>query len=452
MSGLFGALIASANALRVFDNALATTQNNINNASTPGFAKQRLVPLPAPFVPDQGLPGGVTAGQVQSLRSEYAEQSVRQEEHLSGRYGQTAGDLARIESLFDVTGESGIPAALSALFQGFSAWSVAPNDTGPRREVIDRATEVAARFAETATSLGSASTVIDQQVRDAVSVINSLASSIRDLNVQLQNDFRARSDPSLDARLHATLESLAEYTDFNVLRQSDGTVTVLMGGQVPLVIGDRQFTIEPEFSAGETRILDSNRKDVTAQATTGRLGAMLEMKNTTIPSYLSELNRLAKGLADDVNAMLADGLDVNGDSGAPLFTYDNSDNAAITLRVTAITPDQLAAASTGAPLGNTNALGLAALADAPQLDGLTYTAFYGRLAAQVGRALETARNGQETHQELLFQSRAIRDEISKVSLDEEAALLIEFQRAYQATAQVIVVLNELTQTTIDMMR
>ncbi len=283
MSGLFGALIASANALRVFDNALSTTQNNINNASTPGFAKQRLAPLPAPFIPEHGLPGGIMPGQIQSLRSEYAEQSVRQEEHLSGLFQQTASDLSRIESLFDITGQTGIPGALNKLFQSFSAWSVAPNDTGPRREVIDRATETAARFAETATYLGSASTVLDQQVRDATGVINSLASSIRDLNVQLQRDFRARSDPSLDARLHATLENLAEYTDFTALRQPDGTMTVLMGGQVPLVIGDRQYLIEPEFSGDETRILDANGKDVTAQSSTGRLGAMLEIKNTTVP-------------------------------------------------------------------------------------------------------------------------------------------------------------------------
>ncbi len=452
MPGLFGALIASANALRVFDQALSTTQNNINNASTPGFAKQRMTPLPAAFIPEHGLPGGILPGQLQSLRSEYAEQSVRQEEHLTGRFQQTAADLSRIERLFDITGQSGIPGALNRLFQSFSAWSLAPNDTGPRREVIDRAAETAARFAETATYLGSASTVLDQQVRDATGTINSLASSIRDLNVQLQRDFRARSDPSLDARLHATLENLAEYTDFTALRQPDGTITVLMGGQVPLVIGDRQYEIEPGFSGGQAQILDANGKDVTAQAVTGRLGAMLEMKNTTLPSYLSELNRLAKGLADDVNAMLAAGWDSNGNPGAPLFAYNDAADAAITLRVTAITPDQLAGAAPGVPAGNTNALNLAALANGPQLDGLTYTAFYGRLATRIGQALEAARTDQETHEQLLFQSRAIRDEISGVSLDEEAARLIEFQRAYEATARIISILNELTQTTIDIMR
>ncbi|MGE5569394.1 MAG: flagellar hook-associated protein FlgK [Rhodospirillales bacterium] len=452
MSGLFGALRASANSLHLLEYSLSATQNNVNNASTPGFAKQRLLPVPAPFVPEQGLPGGIMPGQVESLRNEYAERSVRQETHLWARFDQFSNDLSRIERLFDISGETGIPGALSKLFQSFSAWSLAPNDIGPRREVIDRATEAAARFAETAASLNSTSTILDQQVRDAVEAINNLASSIRDLNLQLQRDYHARSDPSLDARLHATLENLAEYTDYTALFQPDGTVTILMGGQVPLVIGGRQYRIEPEFTGAETRILDADGKDVTAQAVTGRLGAMLELKNTILPSYMSELNRLASSLADDVNAMLAAGLDTNGNPGAPLFTYNSADDAASTLRVTGITPEQLAAAAPGAPLGNSNALALAGLATAAKLDGLSYTAFYGRIATTIGQALHGSRSNRDTHEQLLLQSRSIRDEISAVSLDEEAARLIEFQRAYEATARVIVILNELTQTTIDMMR
>ncbi|HOK44699.1 MAG TPA: flagellar hook-associated protein FlgK [Bryobacteraceae bacterium] len=452
MSGLFGALRASANSLHILEYSLATVQNNVLNASTPGYAKQRLLPLPAPFVPEQGLPGGIVPGQVQSLRSEYAERSVRQETHLWAHFDQFSKDLAKIERLFDISGQSGIPGALNKLFQSFSAWSLAPNDLVPRREVIDRATEAAAQFAETAASLNTTSTVLDQQIREAVETINNLASSIRDLNVQMQRDHHARSDPSLDARLHATLENLAEYTDFTALFQPDGTVTILMGGQVPLVIGVRQYRIEPEFAGSETRILDSDGKDVTAQAATGRLGAMLELKNTVLPSYMSELNRLAASLADDVNAMLAAGLDTNGNPGAPLFAYDSADEAASTLRVTNITPDQLAAAAPDAPLGNANALALAGLATAPRLDGLSYTAYYGRLAATIGQVLHGSRSNRDTHEQLLLQSRSIRDEISAVSLDEEAARLIELQRAYEATARVIVILNELTQTTIDMMR
>jgi len=57
-----------------------------------------------------------------------------------------------------------------------------------------------------------------------------------------------------------------------------------------------------------------------------------------------------------------------------------------------------------------------------------------------------------TSEQLLLQARAMRDEVSGVSLDEEAVHLIEFQRAYQASARLITVLNELTEITINLLR
>jgi len=46
----------------------------------------------------------------------------------------------------------------------------------------------------------------------------------------------------------------------------------------------------------------------------------------------------------------------------------------------------------------------------------------------------------------------MREEISGVSLDEEAAQMIEYQRAYQAAAQLVSVLNDLTDTLLSMLR
>lgn len=452
MPGLFGALIASANSLRVFENSISTSQNNVNNASTPGFAKQRSFPVPSAFVPEQGLSGGVQPGAVESFRSRYAEQSVRQAQQLYSRYSQQAADLSRIEQYFDVSGESGVPKAISDLFQSVSAWSLTPNDISPRQQVIDRAEQLAARFNETASYLGNEATTVTEQVRDAMLAINNLAGTIRDINLQLQRDFDAQSDPSLDARLHSSLEELANYVDFTVLRQANGTVSVLMGGETPLVLGERQYEIQADYSGGTITILDHNAQDVTHQAGGGKLGALLEMKNETIPSYLSQLNALAAGIADTVNATLAAGVDMNGVAGAALFTYNLADDAASTLAITAITPQELAAASPAQPGSNQNALDLAALTNSPQVDGLSYTAYYGRLTAAVGQDLRSARENTKTHEQLLFQAQSVRDDISKVSLDEEAARLIEFQRAYQASAQMISILNDLTGVAIDMVR
>jgi len=450
--GLFSSLVSSMSALRVFEDALSVTQNNVSNASTPGYAKQRLAFEAMPFQPAAGLPGGVWAAGLESARDEYAERAVQQQQEDLGKSEQLAAELARLEGFFDATGEAGIPGALNKLYQAFSAWSVAPNDAVARQVVIERAGDVAARFVETASNLGSASWALDRQIRNTVDTVNHLAGVLRDLNVQIRQDARMSSDAAVDAKIHTTLEELAQYVDFTVVKQADGSLTVLLGGQTPLVIADRQFQIQGDFSSSQTALQDVNGNDITSQVQRGRLSGMLEMRNSVIPSFMSDLNRLAAGVADRVNAILAAGVDANNQPGAALFTYDPAVGAASTLAVTSISPSQLAAALPDAPGGNGNTLTLMGLADSAEIDGSSFMEFYGTVARRLGRTLESAREDQKTNEQLLLQAQFLRSQASAVSLDEEATRLIQFQRSYQALARMVTALNELTQETINLVQ
>src|SRR6185437_13074414 len=109
-------------------------------------------------------------------------------------------------------------------------------------------------------------------------------------------------------------------------------------------------------------------------------------------------------------------------------------------------------ARTAAPGGGGNAQDVAALAKLPLLDGAPFTAFYGGLAGRVGQRKAAAGRDRQLHEQLLAQAQAVREETSGVSLDMEATRLVQFQRAYQAAAQLLTVLNQLTGTLIDMLR
>jgi flagellar hook-associated protein 1 FlgK len=163
------------------------------------------------------------------------------------------------------------------------------------------------------------------------------------------------------------------------------------------------------------------------------------------------MDQLASGFAQAVNGVLANGVDANGKAGAALFSF-NAAHPAQTIGVTAITPDQLAAASASAPGGNGNALALAALANnSSELNGMNFTGYYGQLASQAGEAIQNATNAQQTGSDLLAQARTLRNNISGVSLDAQATNLIELQQGYDANAKLVTVLDGLTQTTIDML-
>jgi len=95
---------------------------------------------------------------------------------------------------------------------------------------------------------------------------------------------------------------------------------------------------------------------------------------------------------------------------------------------------------------------LASPADpADEINGVSYSQFYGNLAGRVGSQLNDATNQSQVQQSLVAQAESLRQQTSGVSLDEEATILVEFQRAYQATSKFITVLDQLTQTTIDML-
>ncbi len=67
----------------------------------------------------------------------------------------------------------------------------------------------------------------------------------------------------------------------------------------------------------------------------------------------------------------------------------------------------------------------------------------------MGRDISNARDDSSTDQQLLTQAQTLRSQLSGVSLDHEATNLIALQRAYQATAKMLTILNDLTQTVIN---
>ncbi|HEX5430712.1 MAG TPA: flagellar hook-associated protein FlgK [Bryobacteraceae bacterium] len=451
MGSLLTSLLNSSNALSVYNRVFNVVQNNITNANTPGYAKQDQLLIAMPFNPAEGITGGVMAGPTLSARSEYIEQDVRNQQNLLGDAQQRAADLGQVQPLFGLGASGGAANAMNDFFNGFSQLSVNPNDEVARQSVIDSANQVAQSFNETATGITQVSRNIDSQTRDAIAQLNQLTSQIASLNTQYRSNSAASQDAGLDAQMHAALENLSQLVNFSLIKTGDGAINVYLGGQTPLVIGGDSFQISADFSTPETIIRDSRSDAITSQIAGGSLGAMLQEKNQTLPGYLAQLNKIAQTFADQVNAHLLLGVDKNG--AAPtmdLFSYNQPGDAAFSLKVTGITPDQITAALPSAPGGNGNAIAISQLATAPLVDGFTFTEAYGNLGSQVGRDVAAANGDRSQAQDLVTQAQQQRSQQSGVSLNEEAAKLLQFQQAYQAAGKMVTVLNELSQTLMNL--
>jgi flagellar hook-associated protein 1 len=452
MGGILSTLKSSAAALSVYQQEFNTIQNNITNANTPGYADQNLALVAQSFDPDGGAAGGVISGGLISSQSEYLDQNVRNQQTSLGASQQTATDLNQVQPLFNPNATDGVAGSLSNFFNSFSALSVNPNDATSEQAAITAAGQVAQSFNQAADGITQVSNGIQSQTTGTVSQINQIAGQIAALNQQYQSNSSSTQDPGLDAQMHTDLENLSTLTNFSMIKGSDGSYNVYVGGQSPLVMGSQAFQISAGFSSGQTQILDSQSNDITSEITGGSLGGMVADNNTTLPGYMTQLNTLAQTFADQVNGQLSQGLDQSGAAPtANLFAYDQTGDAASTLAVNAsITPDQIAAASAGAPGGNGNAIAVANLATASVVNGVTFTQAFANLTAQVGSDVSTATQNQTEDQDLVTQAQQQVQQVSGVDLNTEAAKLLQFQQAYQAVGQMVTVLNSLTQTLMDM--
>ncbi len=86
---------------------------------------------------------------------------------------------------------------------------------------------------------------------------------------------------------------------------------------------------------------------------------------------------------------------------------------------------------------NTNALRMSDLQQAKLVDGAAYQDNYGLLVERVGTDTSVAQLNAQADATVLKNAQAVRDGISGVNLDEEAANIVKFQQAYQAAAQLI---------------
>ncbi len=103
---------------------------------------------------------------------------------------------------------------------------------------------------------------------------------------------------------------------------------------------------------------------------------------------------------------------------------------------------------------NRNILSIIQLQFQPRLNGGndSFQDYYSSLVAQVGVISNQANANLEIETSLLQQATSYRDNVIGVNLDEEAANLLKFQQAYQASAQLVKIADEMFQVLINSIR
>jgi len=451
VSGLFTSLVNTTRALDVQRLGMDVAGHNISNVNTAGYARRVLDLKSLPGTSRFNAGGGVDVQGIRAIRDSFMERRLEQEVPAEAREGALAELLEVVEASLGRAGTS-IDARLTEFFGAFSRLADAPTSAVAREDVLSQAQQLAVAFQDTSVRLSDGQRAADARAREAVAEINALAGQLAELNLGFGSTGAGQASMHLDDQQSAIVRRLSELIDVQVLERPNGGLDITFGQGRALVIGDTAYAVEaqPMPPSGFSSIRSLGR-DVTGEIRGGRLGGVLSARDSAIPGYIARLDDIAFEVAQQVNAVHTAGFDLQGVAGVTFFSFTvppvGTAGAARAIRVDpAVAADGrlIAAGGVAAAGDNAAARAMAQLRDARVLDGGTATLLDGwsQLAYHVGRDVRTARDSQASRSEIVRQVEALRDQASGVSLDEEAAHMLKFQRAYEANAKFFAVINE----------
>ncbi len=442
MAGLFGSLSMAARALDAQRYGLDVAGQNIANVNTPGYSRRSALFAAIPPYEKLSAGGGVEITGLRAMRDDRLERRLQQERPAEQREQAIAQTLAIVETALGKPGQS-LDASLNAFFDSLGRLAADPTSAIERQTTVSQADALANSFKDMAGRLDQARRDADSGVRDGVGQVNALAQRIASLNASLGAAAGgAPGGEELKDSLNEALKSLSGLIDIGTIPRADGGVDVSFGNGRPLVIGANTYTIDVASTppSGSAALL-SDGTTVTSEVTGGSIAGLIQARDVLIPGYLSQLDTIAYSVVTEVNAIHQTGYDMNGATGGSFFTaLPSAAGAARTISVSAgivADPGKIATGGTATAGDNTVARKLADLRDARVLSGGTATLSdaWGSLIYRVGADTKTASDEQSSRAEIVQQVELLREQVSGVSLDEEAMMMMKFQRAYEANAR-----------------
>lgn len=452
---LFGMLGNTARALDAQRFGLDVVGTNMANVNTAGYSRRVLDLGAVPPVDRFSAGGGVEVLGVRARRDRLFDQRLFDEMPLAERQAAMADTLTLAEVSLGGPGAS-LDGALADFFDAFAALADAPTLTTARERVVSDAQALASSFRGLADRLAESGRATDARVRDDVGRLNGLTSRLAFLNGAIASAPAAEALQLRDEQVRVTAE-MSGILGVQVLELADGTFQVVTDSGRPLVIGADAYSLAASSvpPVGHAAIMAGD-VDITADIRSGSLGGLLAVRDDAIPGYVSQLDRLAHDVAAAVNALHVSGFDQTGNPGTNFFVPPAAvPGAAASLQVNsevATDSRRVAAAGFASPGDNANARRLANLRDAPLSNGRTPAAAWTGLVYRLGSDLQQATHELESRREIVHQIETLRDSVSGVSIDEEAATMMRFQRAYEANARFFTVIDEVLQTLLSLKR
>lgn len=435
--------------------AMTTTGQNVANVNTPGFS--RLAPNMVSIAGHSGLSagGGVEVASVRRLGGDFQNQQLWRANTEMSMHASAQQYLGALEGLMSGDGSS-ISIGLDQFFAALSELTVSPESVALRQQVINEAGNLAQRFNGLSGNIDAQIRALHEQREFMVVQTNGLLENIAQLNRRIVEGQGVGDDTNtLRDHRESLIGELSQFASVRVNEVQDGSVTLSLANGQPLVAGTTASQLQvSRLANGEQELSLSFGKTefpIAQDRLGGGLGGLHQVEYSSLRPMLESLHDIASEMATSVNTVLADGYDLNGGPGQPLFKYDPTSITGM-LNTTGISASELALsgvldAEGEVEVGNNDVLlKLLALRNETITLNDNQVTLNDAYAGMLGRVASDSRENQaelRTATTVRAQAQAQRDSISAVNLDEEAVNLMTYMQAYQANMKVISTANQL---------
>jgi flagellar hook-associated protein 1 FlgK len=463
MADLLTILTNGASSLGAQRAASATSSHNIENANTPGYARQRAelaATLPAEEGANAFIGRGAYLQTVTQARDRFLEAQIPGALGQAARSSMASLALSSVHAL-DPEATGGVGDAISKFYTALRQLSQNAGDANLRAAAVGAARTLALTFQRTRAGIEDARSGLDVRLAGDVAEVNSTAQTVARLNAEVTMAQGAGGQPNdlLDARQKA-MDRLAELTGATPVTNSDGSISLFLAGGTPLVVGDRASTLSalPDpANAGHLalQLAAPGGAPAPLAAVGGELGGLLDARDGALRDGVTAIDQLAWDLGGAVNAVHAAGTGLDGSTGLALFDFGAAtgpDGAAARMAVTAsiaADPRQLAAAGSAATLPGDGQNALALVATERQAlagSGLDAASTLAQITSAFGAAAEGLAAIASHDSAMRDHLTSLRESTSGVSIDDELIEMQKAQRAYQAILKVIQTADQMFDT------
>jgi flagellar hook-associated protein 1 FlgK len=488
MSSTFYGFEIAKTGLRYNQKALDVTAHNIANVETEGYSRQRIESssidpyvtqtLVAPLT-NALVGGGVSIDYIQQIRNQFLDRQYRNEASLMGEWTVKAEALSYIEKLLQEPSDIGVMSIIDRFFVGMQELASNVGSKDLRTNFLQQAITLTDTINYYGSQLNQIQDEQDYAFTTSVKQVNEYIDKILAYNKSIARyELGGNVANDLRDKRNVLLDKLSEYANITYVENKVGNelrLTVNMTyfdengdrQEVVLIDHDQANKLEMYNKPGsDYHYIRVDGIDMD-NLESGKLKGYLDIRdgNTdevkSIQYYKDKLDYFANSLVNGINEIHRKGWTIpqgGGSSMTGIDFFDPSGIDALSIKVNdEIIKDVFKiAASDAEVVGSINSgnnkiiLELINLREQAAIGGSdNFEAYMSSYIAELGIDTAYASTMRDNEEALLNSVMEQRMSISGVSIDEEMANMVKFEKSYQAAARILTALDEMLDVLIN---